>query len=52
MSCYISPVEIQWKVMAEMLSVIDAQWDRLFLLSLSPELYYIEHFFTVCIIFY
>lgn len=35
-----------------MLSVINAQWDRLFSLSFSAELYYIEHFFTVCVIFY
>jgi len=38
--------------MAEMLSVINAQWDRLFLLGLTVELYYTGHFFAVYIIFY
>lgn len=51
-SCCISSVEIQCKVTAEMLPVINAQWDRLFWLSLSGELYYIEHFFSAWIIFY
>lgn len=51
-SCYISSVEIQCKVTAEMLCVINAQWDRLFWLSLSGELYYIDHFFSAWIIVY
>lgn len=51
-NCDISSVEIQCKVMAEILSVINTQWDILFLLSLSAELCYIEHFFAACIIFY
>lgn len=52
LSSYISSVEIQCEVMAEMLSVINTRWYKLFLLSLSAELHYMEHFFTVCIIFY
>lgn len=48
-SCYISSVEIQCKVTAEVLLI---RTIRLFWLSLSGELYYIEHFFSVWIIFY